>query len=126
MSQRRDDPFQGQSRRLDTGGCTALPAGVCDYAICRVEDPPASSSHRRREQEFRLNLLAYNVKHPPLDNVDMRRALDMVIDKKATIDAVHFGHAQAGVAPLPPMQWSLGCRAMRGSNFSQWCEGSKA
>ncbi|CCD29119.1 Extracellular solute-binding protein family 5 precursor (putative dipeptide ABC transporter) [Candidatus Glomeribacter gigasporarum BEG34] len=77
-------------------------------------------------RNFALNLLAYNVKHPPLDNVDMRRALDMVIDKKATIDAVHFGHAQAGVAPLPPMQWSLGCRAMRGSNFSQWCEGSKA
>src|SRR5260364_247810 len=32
-------------------------------------------------------------------------ALDMAIDKRSIINAVYQGHAQAAVAPLPPLQW---------------------
>src|SRR5260363_89082 len=52
-----------------------------------------------------LGLLVYNVTHQPLDDMRVRRALDMAIDKKAIIDAVYDSHAQVAVAPMPPLQW---------------------
>ncbi len=56
-----------------------------------------------------LSYLAYNVLHPPLDNVLVRRALDMAINKKAIIKATFRGRegaAQVASAPIPPALWS--------------------
>src|SRR5260364_71276 len=50
---------------------------------------------------FSMGLLVYNVTHQPLDDMRVRRALDMAIDKKAIIDAVYDSHAQVAVAPMP-------------------------
>lgn len=55
---------------------------------------------------FNINYLAYNTTHQPLNDVRVRRALDMALDKKAIIEAVYEGHAQIAVAPMPPLQWS--------------------
>ena len=55
---------------------------------------------------FNLGYLSYNVTHKPLDNVDVRRALDMAINKKAIIESVYQGAGQAAKAPMPPTQWS--------------------
>ncbi|WP_042688313.1 ABC transporter substrate-binding protein, partial [Candidatus Glomeribacter gigasporarum] len=55
---------------------------------------------------FNMGYLAYNVTHKPLNDVRVRRALDMAINKKAMIDAVYEGHAQIAIAPMPPLQWS--------------------
>ncbi len=55
---------------------------------------------------FNLARLAYNVLRKPLDDIRVRRALDMAIDKKAIIDQVYEGRAQMAVAPMPPLQWS--------------------
>jgi dipeptide transport system substrate-binding protein len=52
-----------------------------------------------------ISYLTYNVTHKPLDDVRVRRALDMAIDKQAIIDAVYEGHAQIAVAPMSPLQW---------------------
>jgi dipeptide transport system substrate-binding protein len=41
-----------------------------------------------------------------LDNTDVRRALDMAINKKAIIDSVYQGAGQAATAPMAPTQWS--------------------
>ncbi|WP_042688431.1 ABC transporter substrate-binding protein, partial [Candidatus Glomeribacter gigasporarum] len=57
------------------------------------------------KQGFNMGFLAYNAIHKPLDDVRVRRALDMAIDKRSIINAVYQGHAQAAVAPLPPLQW---------------------
>ncbi len=57
------------------------------------------------QQGFNMGFLAYNVTHKPLNDVRVRRALDMAIDKKAIINAVFQGRAQAAVAPMPPLQW---------------------
>lgn len=38
---------------------------------------------------FNLGFLAYNVTHPPLDQLKVRQALDMAIDKPAIIQAVY-------------------------------------
>ncbi len=56
-----------------------------------------------------LSYLVYNVSHPPLDNVLVRRALDMVINKAAIIKATFYEQenaAQIASAPIPPALWS--------------------
>ena len=56
---------------------------------------------------FNLGYLSYNVQHKPLDNVDVRHALDMAINKKAIIDSVYQGAGQLATNPMPPTQWSF-------------------
>ncbi len=55
---------------------------------------------------FNMSHLTYNTTHTPLNDVRVRRALDMAIDKKAIIDQVYEGRAQIAVAPMSPLQWS--------------------
>ncbi|WP_339232978.1 ABC transporter substrate-binding protein [Pseudomonas sp. FSL L8-0168] len=55
---------------------------------------------------FNLGFLAYNVTHPPLDQLKVRQALDMAIDKPAIIKAVYQGAGQLAQNALPPAQWS--------------------
>jgi dipeptide transport system substrate-binding protein len=55
---------------------------------------------------FNLGYLSYNVQHKPLDNADVRHALDMAINKKAIIDSVYQGAGQLATNPMPPTQWS--------------------
>jgi dipeptide transport system substrate-binding protein len=55
---------------------------------------------------FNLGYVAYNVKHKPLDSLEVRQALDMAINKKAIIDAVYQGAGQPATNPMPPTQWS--------------------
>ena len=55
---------------------------------------------------FNVGFVAYNTQHPPLDRVEVRRALDMAIDKPAIIKAVFAGNATVATNPMPPSQWS--------------------
>lgn len=55
---------------------------------------------------FNLGFLAYNVTHPPLDQLKVRQALDMAIDKQAIIKAVYQSAGQLAQNALPPSQWS--------------------
>ncbi|WP_249671671.1 ABC transporter substrate-binding protein [Pseudomonas abieticivorans] len=55
---------------------------------------------------FNLGFLAYNVTHPPLDQLKVRQALDMAIDKPALVKAVYQSAGQLAQNALPPAQWS--------------------
>ncbi|CAN7533860.1 ABC transporter substrate-binding protein [Trinickia sp. LjRoot230] len=55
---------------------------------------------------FNLGYLAYNVQHKPLNNVEVRRALDMAINKHAIVESVYQGAGQPATNPMPPTQWS--------------------
>jgi dipeptide transport system substrate-binding protein len=55
---------------------------------------------------FNLGYISYNVTHKPLDNVNVRRALDMAVNKQQIIDAVYQGAGQLAVNAMPPTQWS--------------------
>ena len=55
---------------------------------------------------FNLGFLAYNVTHTPLDQLKVRQALDMAIDKPAIIKAVYQSAGQLAQNALPPNQWS--------------------
>ncbi|MCQ9424643.1 ABC transporter substrate-binding protein [Pseudomonas sp. LJDD11] len=56
---------------------------------------------------FNLGFIAYNVTHPPLDQLKVRQALDMAIDKPAIINAVYRSAGQLAQNALPPGQWGF-------------------
>ncbi len=59
------------------------------------------------EQEgLNVGYLAYNSTQAPFDNVNVRRALNMAIDKQAIIDVVFQGSGQIAKNPIPPTMWS--------------------
>lgn len=59
------------------------------------------------EQEgLNVGYLAYNTTMPPYDNANVRRALNMAIDKQAIIDVVFQGSGQIAKNPIPPTMWS--------------------
>jgi dipeptide transport system substrate-binding protein len=92
-------------QKIKKNECQAMIAPPLD-SIDALKANPLLQVIGGKGKDFALNFLQYNVKHPPLGDVRVRRALDMVIDKKAIIKSVYFGHAQTAVAPLPPPQWS--------------------
>ena len=59
------------------------------------------------EQEgLNVGYLAYNTTVAPYDNANVRRALNMAIDKQAIIDVVFQGSGQIAKNPIPPTMWS--------------------
>jgi dipeptide transport system substrate-binding protein len=53
-----------------------------------------------------IGYLAYNTMKKPFDDVRVRKALNMAINKKAIIDAVYLGTGVAAKNPIPPIMWS--------------------
>jgi len=53
-----------------------------------------------------VGYLAYNTQKKPFDDVRVRKALNMAVDKKAIIDAVYLSTGVAAVNPIPPSLWS--------------------
>ncbi|MDN0081523.1 ABC transporter substrate-binding protein [Crenobacter sp. SG2305] len=88
-----------------------LKAGECQITTFpRPADLPAIKADAKlkviTQPGFNLGYLAYNVKHKPLDKLEVREALDMAINKKAILDAVYQGAGQSATNPMPPTQWS--------------------
>ena len=53
-----------------------------------------------------VGYLAYNTTKKPFDDLRVRKAINMAIDKKAIIDAVYLSAGVAAINPIPPTQWS--------------------
>ena len=53
-----------------------------------------------------IGYLAYNTTKKPFDDVRVRKAINMAINKKAIIDAVYLGAGVAAKNPIPPTMWS--------------------
>jgi len=53
-----------------------------------------------------IGYLAYNTTRKPFDDVRVRKALNMAINKKAIIDAVYLSTGIAAKNPIPPSMWS--------------------
>jgi len=83
---------------------------------CQVADYPRPADIKPLSEDkalnmphqagFNLGYISYNVTHKPLDNVNVRRALDMAVNKQQIIDAVYQGAGQLAVNAMPPTQWS--------------------
>ena len=53
-----------------------------------------------------IGFLAYNTQKPPFNDVRVRKALNMAINKSAILDRVYQGTAIAAVNLIPPTMWS--------------------
>jgi dipeptide transport system substrate-binding protein len=53
-----------------------------------------------------IGYLAYQTTKKPFDDVKVRKALNMAINKKAIIDAVYLSTGVAATNPIPPSMWS--------------------
>jgi dipeptide transport system substrate-binding protein len=53
-----------------------------------------------------VGYLAYNTTKKPFDDVRVRKAVNMAINKKAIVDAVYLGTGVPATNPIPPTQWS--------------------
>lgn len=59
-----------------------------------------------QHEGYNVGYLAMNVTKPPLDDVRVRRAIAMAIDKQSILDGVYRGSGVAAVNPLPPASWA--------------------
>lgn len=92
-----------RAQKLQKGECHIMPfPRPADIAGMKADPKLAVMS----QAGFNLGYLAYNVKHKPMDQLEVRQALDLAINKKAILDAVYQGAGQAATNPMPPTQWS--------------------
>jgi peptide/nickel transport system substrate-binding protein len=52
-----------------------------------------------------VTYLSFQVEQPPLDNLKVREAIWMAIDKARLIQVAYYGHAQPAVSMVPPSMW---------------------
>ncbi|MGH6925536.1 MAG: ABC transporter substrate-binding protein, partial [Propylenella sp.] len=90
---------------------TKLKAGECH--VSAFPNPgdraaiEADSSLRLVAQEgLNVGYLAMNTGRPPFDDVRVRRAVNMAVDKAAIIEAVYSGAGVAAKSAIPPTLWS--------------------
>jgi dipeptide transport system substrate-binding protein len=59
-----------------------------------------------RQEGFNVGYLAMNTTRPPFDDIRVRRAVNLAIDKAAIIQAVYQGAGVMAKNPVPPTLWS--------------------
>ena len=89
--------------KLQKGECHVMPyPNPADLDAIR-KDPNVQVLE---QPGLNVGYLAYNTQKKPFDDVRVRKAMNMAIDKKAIIDAVYLTTGVAAKNPIPPTQWS--------------------
>lgn len=89
--------------KLQKGECHVMPyPNPADLPAIR-KDPNVKVLE---QPGLNIGYLAYNTTKKPFDDVRIRKAVNMAINKKAIVDAVYLGTGVAAVNPIPPTQWS--------------------
>ncbi len=92
-----------RAQKLKSGECHIMP-----YPNpAEIADLQADPNLVVEEQEgLNVGYLAYNTQVAPFDNPEVRKALNMAINKEAILDAVYAGAGTAAINPIPPTMWS--------------------
>ena len=89
--------------KLQKGECHVMPyPSPADLEVIR-KDPNVQVLE---QPGLNVGYLAYNTAKKPFDDVRVRKAINMAINKKAIIDGVFLGTGVAAKNPIPPSQWS--------------------
>ncbi len=92
-----------RAQKLKAGECHIMPyPNAADVAELK-KDPNLTVLE---QPGLNVSYLAYNTMMPPFDKPEVRRALNMAINKQAIVDAVFQGAAQVAKNPIPPTMWS--------------------
>jgi len=114
------DGYWGTKPKIDRLVFSITPDASVRYAKlqkneCQVMPFPNPADIARMKQDKTINLmekpglnvgyLAFNVEKKPLDNLKVRQALTLAVNKQAIIDAVYQGAGQAAKNLIPPTMW---------------------
>ena len=89
--------------KLQKGECHVMPyPNPADLEAMRKD----ANIQVLEQPGLNIGYLAYNVTKKPFDDVRVRKAVNMAIDKKAIIDAVYLSTGIAAKNPIPPTMWS--------------------
>src|SRR3990167_6921868 len=89
--------------KLQKGECHVMPyPNPADLEAIR-KDPKVQVLE---QPGLNVGYLAYNVTKKPFDDVRVRKAISMAINKQAIVDAVYLSTGVAAKNPIPPTQWS--------------------
>ena len=90
-------------QKLQAGECHVMPYPAPADIQAMQDDP---NINVMSQEGLNVGYLAYNTTQEPFDNVNVRRALNMAIDKQAIIDVVFQGSGTIAKNPIPPTMWS--------------------
>lgn len=89
--------------KLKAGECHVMPyPNPADLALMR-KDPQVNLMEK---EGLNVGYLGFNTEKKPYDNLKVRKALNMAVNKAAIIDAIYQGAGKAAVNPIPPTIWS--------------------
>ncbi|MES2946811.1 MAG: ABC transporter substrate-binding protein [Pseudomonadota bacterium] len=89
--------------KLQKGECHVMPyPNPADLEAIR-KDPGIQVLE---QPGLNVGYLAFNTQKKPFDDVRVRKAISMAINKKAIIDGVYLGTGVAAKNPIPPTMWS--------------------
>jgi len=89
-------------QKLQAGECQVMPYPNPADIQAMKDDP---NINVMEQEGLNVGYLAYNTTVAPYDNANVRRALNMAIDKQAIIDVVFQGSGQIAKNPIPPTMW---------------------
>jgi dipeptide transport system substrate-binding protein len=89
--------------KLQKGECHVMPYPNPADLDAMKKDP---NIQVLEQPGLNIGYLAYNTTKKPFDNVKVRKAVNMAINKKAIIDAVYLSTGVAATNPIPPTMWS--------------------
>ncbi len=90
-------------QKLKAGECHVMPYPNPADLKAMAADPDINLM---QQEGLNVGYLAYNTQVAPFDNVNVRRALNMAINKQAILDAVFQGSGKIAKNPIPPTIWS--------------------
>ena len=90
--------------KLQKGECHVMPYPNPADLPAMKKDPNVTVLE---QPGLNVGYLAYNTQKKPFDDVRVRKAINMAINKKAIIDAVYLDSGIPAVNPIPPTMWSF-------------------
>lgn len=90
-------------QKLKAGECHVMPyPNPADLEAMRAD----ADINLLEKEGLNVGYLAYNTTQPPFDKAEVRKALNMAINKEAILDAVFQGSGKIAKNPIPPTIWS--------------------
>lgn len=90
-------------QKLKAGECQVMPyPNPADLKAMKAD----KDINLMEKEGLNVGYLAYNTLMPPFDKPEVRKALNMAINKQAILDAVFQGAGKIAKNPIPPTIWS--------------------